>query len=39
LILEISFAKLAHIAHLIPLIISLLYAMTNVFSSLFQTKS
>jgi hypothetical protein len=40
LILEISFECLAHIAHKYTFDhVSFIYAMTNVFSSEFQTKS
>jgi hypothetical protein len=39
LILGTSFARLHTLLFYIPLITSLLYAMTNVFSSLFQIKS
>jgi energy-converting hydrogenase Eha subunit E len=40
LILEISFAKLAHIAHKCTFDhVLFIYAMTNVFSSVLQTKS
>jgi hypothetical protein len=39
LIRAISFARLHTLLFYIPLIMSLSYAKTNVFSSLFQTKS